>query len=136
MGPCIAMKRRPSTNQATRRRRQRKISVERRLESPRWPNHRTHAESSQMECACEVEFAIKSKYPCFGSRRWVARDRGCTLRQGNLAKGTMASSDIDAASILCKYKSSSVKDWCGDNTRHPRLTNRDSHPCIRSSTTE
>ena len=61
--PCIAMKRRPPTNQAARRRRQRKIPVGRRLGNPGWPNHRTHAESSQMQCACEVEIALKSKYP-------------------------------------------------------------------------
>lgn len=82
-GTSYCYEKETSINQVARRRRQRKISVGRRLGSPRWPNDRTHTESSQMQCACEVEIALKSTYPHFGSRHWVARDIGTYINQDN-----------------------------------------------------
>lgn len=95
--PYIATKRRSSTNEAARRRRQRRIPVGRRLGDPRWPNHRIHAESSQMLCACEVEIALKSKYACFGSRHWVARDIGTYIISCVLLTGAI----LDR--LCCRY---------------------------------
>ena len=63
-------------NEVTRWQRKRKISVRRHLESPWWPNHRTYIEESQMLRVYKVKIALKSMYPGFGSRHWVARDTG------------------------------------------------------------
>ncbi len=79
------------------RRRQRKIPVGRRLGDPRWLNHRIDAESNQMLCACEVEIALKSKYPWFGSRHWVNRDIGTYIISRVLLTGAI----LDQ--LCCKY---------------------------------
>jgi len=62
-GPCISMKRRPSINQAARWQRQRNFQLGLVPGVEEWPNHISHTESSQMQYACEVEIALKTKYP-------------------------------------------------------------------------
>jgi len=80
-GSRYATERRLSAKQATRRRRQRNFQLGDVPEVQGWPNHRTHTESSKCRCVCEVEIALKTKYPWFCSSWRAARDPGTDINK-------------------------------------------------------
>ena len=80
MGPCIAMKRRPLQTRS----RGSDVSVKFQLGDvwgvPDGPT--TGLTQNQVKCNVHAKsrLLLKSMYPDFGSRRWVARDTGTYIR--------------------------------------------------------